>query len=78
MIAAFLRDRQVTRTDDLVPYPVRVGRVIEPFLAVLGMGVLRSVERLGGKAQQAVPERLRRLGSGFEALPRLRQVVVAL
>ena len=65
VLATFLRGRQVIRTDDLVPYPVGMDGPMELVLVMLGIGMLRSVEKLGGKAKSAGPERLRRLGSGF-------------
>ncbi len=51
VLAAFLWGRQVIRTDELVPYPVGVDGLMELVLALLGMGMLRSVEKLGGKAK---------------------------
>ena len=51
VLAAFLWGRQVIRADELVPYPVGADGLTELVLALLGMGMLRSVEKLGGRAK---------------------------
>ncbi len=50
-LGAWLWTRQVIMTGELVPYPVAADGLMELTLGMLGLGALRTVEKLGGRAK---------------------------
>ncbi len=50
-LGAWLWTRQVIMTGELVPYPVAADGLMELTLGMLGLGALRTVEKIGGRAK---------------------------
>lgn len=50
-LGAWLWTRQVIMAGELVPYPVAADGLMELTLGMLGLGALRTVEKLGGRAK---------------------------
>lgn len=50
-LGAWLWTRQVIMTGELVPYPVAAEGLMELTLGMLGLGAMRTVEKLGGRTR---------------------------
>ena len=50
-LGAWLWTRQVIMTGELVPYPVAADGLMELTLGMLGLGAMRTVEKLGGRTK---------------------------
>ena len=50
-LAAYLWTRTVLATGDLTPFPAQAGGLFDLVLAMLGMGTLRTIEKLQGRAR---------------------------